>query len=297
VSGHYIGTSGRAALPVPNPLCNHRFALNYLSLLLALLTLALYLVAGLALAHSVRQGRTGRQLAATLMAFGAVVVHGLRLFGATHTADHGVAIAITDSASLVGWVIGATTATGMLFVELAALPSALLLLAGVLSMGTGLLTGFAEVSSQGWEVTAHIALAALAAGWLAIAAFVVVLLALQDARFRARAPLGPLALLPPMETMERTVFRALSGGYVVLTLALVTGLFFVYNVFEQHLIHKIILALIAWTLFGVLLYGRYRFGWRGRQAFRFTLAGFVALALAYFGSKFVLENVLGRHWG
>jgi ABC-type uncharacterized transport system permease subunit len=38
-------------------------------------------------------------------------------------------------------------------------------------------------------------------------------------------------------------------------------------------------------------------GWRGRKALRLTLAGFVILALAYFGSKFVLENLLARHWG
>ena len=40
-----------------------------------------------------------------------------------------------------------------------------------------------------------------------------------------------------------------------------------------------------------------RFGWRGRAAVHWTLAGFAMLALAYFGSKFVLEDVLGRHWG
>jgi len=50
-------------------------------------------------------------------------------------------------------------------------------------------------------------------------------------------------------------------------------------------------------VFGVLLWGRARFGWRGRKALRFTIAGFSTLALAYFGSKFVLENLLHRHWG
>ena len=122
-------------------------------------------------------------------------------------------------------------------------------------------------------------------------------LAWQDNRLRARAPLGVLAGLPPMETMESALFRALGGGFVVLTFVLVTGLFFVQNVFAQHLIHKMTLAIVAWLVFGVLLVGRVRYGWRGRRALRFTIAGFVILALAYFGSKFVLENLLGRHWG
>jgi hypothetical protein len=61
--------------------------------------------------------------------------------------------------------------------------------------------------------------------------------------------------------------------------------------------HEIVLAIVAWLIFAVLLWGRYRFGWRGKQALRFTIGGFVTLALAYFGSKFVLEIVLGENWG
>ena len=40
--------------------------------------------------------------------------------------------------------------------------------------------------------------------------------------------------------------------------------------------------------------GRHRYGWRGRTAIIWTLAGFVMLILAYFGSKAVLELVLHR---
>jgi ABC-type uncharacterized transport system permease subunit len=47
----------------------------------------------------------------------------------------------------------------------------------------------------------------------------------------------------------------------------------------------------------MLLFGRLRFGWRGRRALRWTLSGYALLALAYFGSKLVLETLLGRHWG
>jgi ABC-type uncharacterized transport system permease subunit len=51
------------------------------------------------------------------------------------------------------------------------------------------------------------------------------------------------------------------------------------------------------VLFGTLLIGRIRYGWRGRAAVRWTLSGFGVLTLAYFGSKFVLETMHGRHWG
>jgi ABC-type uncharacterized transport system permease subunit len=50
-------------------------------------------------------------------------------------------------------------------------------------------------------------------------------------------------------------------------------------------------------LFAVLLIGRMRFGWRGRSAVQWTLSGFAVLAVAYFGSKFILEYLYGEHWG
>ncbi len=160
-----------------------------------------------------------------------------------------------------------------------------------------MLTGFREIHAPQWEITAHITLAALAAGWLSIAAITVLLLSWQDTRLRTRTPMGVLGLLPPVETLEITLFRALTGGFIVLTFVLLTGLFFVTDVLAQHLIHKMVLAIVAWLVFATLLWGRYRYGWRGRKARQFTTVGFVILALAYFGSKFVLENVLGRHWG
>jgi ABC-type uncharacterized transport system permease subunit len=93
------------------------------------------------------------------------------------------------------------------------------------------------------------------------------------------------------------MFRLIGAGFVLLTLALLTGFIFVTNLFEQHLFHKTVLSLAAWVLFGILLIGRTRYGWRGRAAVRWALSGFAMLTLAYFGSKFVLETVLGKHWG
>jgi ABC-type uncharacterized transport system permease subunit len=283
-------------LPVPDPLCNHPPALASLPIVLSLVPLALYLLAATLLARSVRRAGGARPVSAVAAAALGVLAHAWILFGAIRTA-HGITIAITDDASLVGWVVAGTTLVALLIMPLAALPAALFALAGVLAIGTGLLSGFQEIPAPHWEVTAHISLAALAAGWLSIAVTVVVLLALQDARLRTRRPLGALALLPPMETMESALFRALGGGFVVLTLALLTGLFFLHDIMAQHLEHKVTLTVLAWIVFGVLLWGRVKSGWRGRKALRLTLAGFVILALAYFGSKFVLENLLARHWG
>jgi len=55
-----------------------------------------------------------------------------------------------------------------------------------------------------------------------------------------------------------------------------------------------VFAVASWLIFAALLAGRYLYGWRGRVALRWTLVGFVALLLAYVGSRFVLEVILRR---
>jgi ABC-type uncharacterized transport system permease subunit len=67
---------------------------------------------------------------------------------------------------------------------------------------------------------------------------------------------------------------------------------FIDDVFAQHLVHKIFFSVVAWCIFTILLWGRHQLGWRGQTAVRWTLGGFFALMLGYFGSKFVLEMLL-----
>ena len=88
---------------------------------------------------------------------------------------------------------------------------------------------------------------------------------------------------------------AVQAGFALLTLALVSGAFFIENLFAQHLVHKVALAIVAWVVFGVLLLGRWRFGWRGRKALHWVLAGFVLHGLSYFGAKLVLEDLIKKY--
>ena len=83
-------------------------------------------------------------------------------------------------------------------------------------------------------------------------------------------------------------------GFGLLTAALLFGFFTIDNFFAQHLAHKTAFSIISWFLYGALLIGHYKFGWRGRKAIRFTITGFILLAIGFIGSKFVLEMILGR---
>ncbi len=156
---------------------------------------------------------------------------------------------------------------------------------------------YVEQAAPGWELTAHILLSMAAAALLFAAAATALLFVALDRRLRSRRIADLPSVLPPLDALETVLFRLIGAGFVLLTLALFTGFVFVTNLFAQHLFQKTALSIFAWILFGVLMIGRVRFGWRGRSVVYWTLAGFVLLALAYFGSKFILEDVLGRHWG
>ena len=102
--------------------------------------------------------------------------------------------------------------------------------------------------------------------------------------------------LPPLEVLDNLLLRLVTIGLVALTVGLISGFIFIENLFAQHLQHKTILSIIAWLVFALLIFGRWRFGWRGRTAVKLTLAGMFILILAYFGSKLVLEVILDTGW-
>lgn len=157
-------------------------------------------------------------------------------------------------------------------------------------------TPVSEVSITGWKARSHIVLSLLSAGLLTLAAIQAVALASQDRLLHDRKLSGLANALPPLQTMERLLFQLIGIGFVLLSLTLLSGLWFIQDWLAQHLAHKTVLSITAWLIFGVLLWGRLRHGWRGRTAIRWTLAGYAMLILAYFGSKIVLEQILGRHW-
>ena len=117
---------------------------------------------------------------------------------------------------------------------------------------------------------------------------------LQERALRRREFHAWLRALPPLIELETLLFRTIAVGFVLLTATLLTGVLFVENLFAQHLVHKTVLSVLSWLAFGALLLGRWRYGWRGATAVRWTLAAMALLVLAFFGSKFVLELVLQR---
>jgi len=140
----------------------------------------------------------------------------------------------------------------------------------------------------------HIMLSILAYSLLGLAAVQAVLLSIQERNLHNRKPTGFIRTLPPMETMEGLLVQMITIGFALQTTSLLSGAVYLENMFAQHLVHKTILSISAWGVFAILLWGRWRFGWRGKTVVRWTLTGFATLVVAYFGSKYVLEIILQR---
>lgn len=171
----------------------------------------------------------------------------------------------------------------------------LLFPASALVIICSLVFGYTLVDSEHLSINIgiHVIFSLLAYSLFTIATVQALLLAYQNWRLKNHHPGGGfLKGLPPLQTMETLLFDFIWAGFILLSLSLISGFIFLENIWAQHLVHKTFFSIVAWLVYGVLLTGRVRMGWRGNTAIRLALGGFVLLALAYWGSKFVLEVLL-----
>jgi ABC-type uncharacterized transport system permease subunit len=150
--------------------------------------------------------------------------------------------------------------------------------------------------ADSWGFRSHFMAAMLAYSLFTLSALHAVFMGYTERKLHQRSLTKSLASLPPLLTMEALLFRMISIGFVLLTIALGSGAMFSDEIFGKALTldHKTLFAFVSWGIFAALLVGRHAWGWRGRTALRWTMAGFMALLLAYIGSRFVLEILLGR---
>ncbi len=148
----------------------------------------------------------------------------------------------------------------------------------------------------------HGAFGVAAYGLLAVATVHAWLMRRAEAQMRA-APRGVGAAQDagvglPLMTLERLMFGFVLASFVLLTGTLLAGWFFgedLYgagNAWQWN--HKTIFSVLAWGLMGLLLLGRWQWGWRGKRAAHFVYGCAALLLLAYVGSRFVLEVLLQR---
>lgn len=222
-----------------------------------------------------------------------LIAHGIGVYGLSINGEN-LNLSVFTASSLIFWVINAIVlfssrrkALHNLFIFLFPL-SALSVLVSIASKHSD------WQYTLNYSIAIHVVLSLLAYSLLTIASLQALLLAYQNRALKNKQLMTSTRLLPPLQTMEALLFEFLWVGEILLTLAIISGFYFLEDMFAQHLAHKTVFAMLAWLIYALLLWGRHQLGWRGNTAIRWTLAGFVCLMLAYFGSKLVLEIILYR---
>lgn len=236
--------------------------------------------------------RTGERLALAA----ALLLHGYALYEELFGGGI-VRFGFSSALSLMFWLAVLIYWVESLHARLEGMQPLVLPLAAVCSLLPGLFPGqhaLTNVTSAMFR--AHFFIAMVAYSLFTLAALHAIIMAVVERRLHRGELTRPLASLPPLLTMESLLFRLITIAFILLTLTLASGIIFSETMFGRALTfnHKTLFSIVSWLIFAALLFGRHAWGWRGRKALHWTLAGFVALLFAYIGSRFVLEVLLGR---
>jgi len=228
---------------------------------------------------------------ALLLPVGALLAHALVCYGLLFT-PYGIDLSVVAVSNLVAFVLVLVVALANLRLPV----ENLYIFLFPISIVTVLAALFVEPGGDPLQeftptLLAHILISLAAYSALMMAAVQSVMLAVQERHLRA--PGKPsLTLLPPLETMEHLLLAMLWIGLGLLSASILSGYFFLEDVFQRQVLHHIVLTSMSWFVYVFFLAGRYLFGWRGLTAVRWTLVAFSLLVLGYLGSKFVLEYLL-----
>ena len=274
-------------------------------ILLHLAAVAAYALAALALWPGAPAATTGAGVPAagsSIRRFGpvalavALALHGIAVAGDI-VGPEGLDLSIANAFSLVaGLVAGLAALSGLL----ATLPVTVPIVLPIAALAV-LPPLFIDnphrfaLSGEPWAA-AHVGVALVAYALFLVAALQALVLMGLERRLHRRLPDPGAAALPPLLTLERYMFRLVIAGFALLTITLGSGVLFSEQVFGRPFMvtHKNVFSVAGWLTFAVLLWGRWRYGWRGRNALRWIVVGTVLLFLAYLGKKFVAEILLGR---
>lgn len=194
--------------------------------------------------------------------------------------------------SLISWLISIQILLSAYFRRIESLGIAVFPISGLACIIAGLDTNIRLIETGSNAIQGHIIISIVAYSLITLGAFQAALLAYQDHAIRSHHPGSLTRYLPPIQDMETLLFMFLGFGFIGLSASLLSGFVYLEDIFAQHLVHKSALSIVAWFILGILMFGRFQFGWRGKTAIRWTLSAFLFLMLAFFGSKLVLEFIL-----
>jgi ABC-type uncharacterized transport system permease subunit len=149
------------------------------------------------------------------------------------------------------------------------------------------------VGSMGVLGRIHVSLATAGVALFALAAAVAALYLLQESQLKRRQIGGLGRRGPPLETLDALNRRCVGTGFLLFTVALVTGAAWVARLprVDGDRWFAYAISVVTWLAFGGLVLARVTAGWRGRRAAWLTLFGFAG-AMAVVALYLLRHNVV-----
>jgi ABC-type uncharacterized transport system permease subunit len=120
---------------------------------------------------------------------------------------------------------------------------------------------------RGAWLAVHVVLVMIGYAALLLTAVTSIMYLIRERQLKTKKA-GALNRLPPLGTLDKLMSRALSIGFVFITLAVVAGVTWASIDVGPGWIQnpRIIISLLTWALYLVFVYARVTAGWRGRRA-------------------------------
>ncbi len=253
-------------------------------------TAALYLAAALTTWRAPAAG------AAKALLWCGLALHGVAIFDAM-LAPEGLNIGFSHAISLIVWLSLLSYVLLGNDARLTRLAALYFAPVGVVAVLLPMVLPSARVVVYGGlAARLHIVVAIAAYALFTVAALHALLMLFLEKRLQSGESLALENPLPSLMRVEKLLFQLLVAAFALLTATLVSGVFFSEALFGKVLqvSYKTVFAIVSWFIFGGLLLGHWKAGWRGKLAVRWTLIGFVMLLLSYPVTKFIIEIVLKR---
>ena len=112
---------------------------------------------------------------------------------------------------------------------------------------------------------------------------------LQERGLKRRRPGLLLKRLPSLEELDELGYRLVSVGFMLLTLGIATGSFWLHSTDGYYLKWdpKITSSMVTWFFYAAILHARLTAGWRGRRTAIFAIIGFCSVLFTFLGAGFI----------
>lgn len=99
--------------------------------------------------------------------------------------------------------------------------------------------------------------------------------------------------MPSLERLDLISYRAISLGYLFLTLVIITGAIWAERAWGRYWAWdpKETWSFVTWIIYSVYLHVRMTKGWKGKRAALFSVIGFICVLFTYIGVNTLLPSI------